>query len=82
MKNMKLNGHELESRYISMIILLRRYRKNTFWNRIARFILKRKLEQYKVDLTGRLRRLDNSYKNGLISKAAYLIWKRMINEAL
>lgn len=79
---MKLNGHELESKYVAMVIILNRYSENTFWNRIARRILKKKLEKSKVELKERLKKLEKSFNGGFISDKAYVIWKDMIKNAL
>lgn len=73
---MKLNGHELESRYISQIIELKRAeesprRTDFFW--AGRF--RRKLAK-------RLRTLEEDFDRGLVSEQAYVTWKKMINEVL
>jgi hypothetical protein len=73
---MRLNGHELETRYIGMIRKLSVYKNSPKW---LDFIWKK---NYKRLLKERLAKLEDSRKNGLIEKRAYSIWKSMIEEVL
>lgn len=73
---MELNGHELEMQYVALINDLNRAKKQP---RITDALW---VNKGKKKLRDRLKRLENDYDNGLIADQAYIIWKRMINEAL
>jgi hypothetical protein len=73
---MKLNGHELESVYLSQIIELKRAKErprvtDVFW-----------VGTFKKKLRKRLVKLETDFDNGLVSEKAYAISKKMINEVL
>ena len=73
---MEINGHELEMRYVRDITALKRAklhpsRLDILWTGKCRKRLKNRLKQ-----------LDESYKDNMITLEVYNIYKNMINEAI
>ena len=71
---MKLNGSELESKYVEKIVRLKKIKQGRF---NSLFIHKARKQ-----LKKRLQRLESDYDKGLVSDRAYTIWKNMIKEVL
>ena len=73
---MILNGHELETKYVKMIVSIKNADNNKKWFDFLWYKrTKRKLEK-------RLQQLKNDYNKGLISQKAYTIWEEMLKEVL
>lgn len=75
---MKLNGHELEMRYVNDITVIKQCKENKVTGALF-FITVRKC---KSRLKERLQRLEKSFSDGFIDKEAYRIWKQMITEVI
>lgn len=71
---MKLNGSELESKYVEKIVRLKKIKPGRF---NSLFIHKARKQ-----LKKRLQRLESDYDKGLVSDRTYTIWKNMIKEVL
>jgi len=75
---MKLNGHELEMRYVNDITVTKQCKENKVFGALF-FVAVRKC---KSRLKERLQRLEKSFSDGFIDKEAYRIWKQMITEVI
>jgi len=73
---MKKDNCELEIKYLSQIIELKRAENkpriiDLFW-----------INKFKKKLSKRLKQLERDYDNGCVSDKAYKVWKKMITEVL
>lgn len=75
---MKLNGHELEMKYVNDIQIIKQCNENKF----ASAIFSITVRKCKSRLKERLERLEKSFIDGFLDKEAYLIWKKMIEEVI
>ena len=75
---MKLNGHELEMRYVNDITVIKQCNEN----KIAKVLFSVTVHKCKSRLKERLKRLEKSFTHGFIDKEAYRIWKQMITEVI
>jgi hypothetical protein len=73
---MKLNGHELEMKYVAMATELAIAKQNPKWSDILW------TGKFKRQLKKRLIKLKESYDNGFIDRKAFAIWNNMIKNAL
>ena len=75
---MKLNGHELEMRYVNDITVIKQCKEN----KLAKVLFAVTVHKCKSRLKERLKRLEKSFNDGFIDKGAYQIWKQMITEVI
>jgi len=73
---MKVNGHELEMKYIAMATELAIAKQNPKWSDILW------AGKFKRQLKERLIKLTESYNNGFIDQKAFAIWTKMIKGVL
>ena len=75
---MKLNGHELEIRYVNDISIIKQCKQS----KAASILFAVTIHKCKSRLKQRLERLEKSFSDGFIDKEAYRIWKQMITEVI
>lgn len=72
----KINGHELETKYLVYIQELKMINNDSWW----KFLIPTR--RYKRLLRERLEKLGQSYEDGFLSARAYKIYEKMIKEVL
>ncbi len=75
---MKLNGHELEMKYVNDISIIKQCKQS----KAASILFAVTIHKCKARLKERLKRLENSFNDGFLDKEAYQIWKQMITEVI
>lgn len=75
---MKLNGHELEMKYVNDIQIIKKCNES----KVAKAMFAITVRKCKSRLKERLERLEKSFSDGFIDKEAYKIWKQMITEVI
>lgn len=73
---MKVNGHELEMKYVAMVKELAISKQNPKWSDILW------AGKFKRQLKKRFMKLTESYNNGFIDQKAFDIWSKMIKGVL
>ena len=72
---MKLNGHELEIRYVNDITVIKQCKEN----KLAKVLFAVTVHKCKSRLKERLKRLEKSFNDGFIDKGAYQISEVLSN---
>ena len=79
----KLNGHELESRYIGYVTELTRDKNRWLFPVLMKLKFFRTDHEFMIsECTKRLDQLNKDRKDGFLQKRVYIIWKSMLENAI